>query len=367
MSSDDFFAELTLVKTPSTGGRFKKYRIKSLSFEDMLRKKHCIIPIRNKDELCCARAIVTVQAWIEKESQYGNLRRGCPIQTRLAQELHRNAQVPERACGTEELNAFQTYLAPKYQLVVFEGIKGQLVYKNAAYDDAEHVLALLKIKQHYHAITSIPAFLNRGYFCRHCKRAYNSERAEDHNCKGQNCIACRRGKKRCKNFATWVVPTHHCSECNRMFYGHDCFEAHKKGKKPVCKRFAKCGECCKLYKHTKEHVCYRTVCGNCGQYKDIHHICFIQPYKAKNDVEEEEDEEDWGEADEEEAELPAKKKPDPLIIAFDIECEAKAIEVSEDKVFVPVLIGWSTLREVEDYHQVTTIKEFLAAMFSKSL
>ena len=81
-----------------------------------------------------------------------------------------------------------------------------------------------------------------------------------------------------------------------------------------------------------------------------------------------EEEEYEDEADEEEeAAVPAKKKPDPLIIAFDIECEAKAIEGSEDKVFVPVLIGWSTLREVDDYYEVTTIKEFLAEMKAKTV
>ena len=112
VSSEDFFAELTLVKTPSAGGRYKKYGIKSLSFEDMLRKKQCIIQIRNKDELCCARAIVTLQSRIEKDSHYPALRDGRPIQTPLARELHRNAQVPEGACGTVELNTFQTYLAP---------------------------------------------------------------------------------------------------------------------------------------------------------------------------------------------------------------------------------------------------------------
>ena len=258
VSKDDFFADMTLVETPSAGGRFKKYNIKSLSFEEMLQKKQCIITIRNKDELCCARAIVTLKARVDQDSQYPNLCKGYPIQTRLAKELHRHAQVPKNACGPAELDAFQAVLGSNCHLVVLQGLKGQILYKNHAYDSAEHVLALLKIKSHYHAITSLPAFLNRSYFCRHCERAYNTETAEDHNCKGENCISCRRGKKQCKNFATWVVPTHYCNDCNRMFYGQDCFDAHKKGKKPVCKRLKKCEECCKVYKRTKEHICYRT-------------------------------------------------------------------------------------------------------------
>ena len=360
VSKEDFFAEFTLVKTPSVGGRFKKYTIKSLSYEDMLKKKKCIITIRNKDDLCCARAIVTLKARINQDAQYRNLRDGYPIQERLARALHRDAQVPEQACGPLELNAFQAVLGPDYQLMVVEGMKGQIIYKNQAYDSAEHAIALLKIKSHYHAITSLPAFLNRSYFCRHCERAYYHETAEQHNCKGQNCLACRRGKKQCKNFATWVKPTHYCNECNRSFYGPDCFDAHKKGSKQtksVCKWWKKCLDCCKVFKRHLEHQCYTAKCGNCGQTKAVNHQCFIQPYKAKKDVAEEEDE----------AVLPENQKPEPLIIAFDIECEAKAIEGSYDKVFEPVLIGWSTLREVDDYKEVTSIQAFLKAMKAKTV
>ena len=113
--------KLTLVRTPSTGGEYKKYNIKTLSYEDMLLKKQSIIAIRNKDQLCCARTIVTLKARLEKDSQYKNLRQGRPIQTRLAKLLHHDANVPEGACGPAELNTFQTYLGPNYQLMVLEG------------------------------------------------------------------------------------------------------------------------------------------------------------------------------------------------------------------------------------------------------
>ena len=367
-SKDDIFAEFLLFKTPSAGGKFKKYNIKSMTFEDMLKKKRCLITIRNKDDLCCARAIVTVKARVDVDSQYNNLQKGRPIQERLAKQLHRDAHVPETPCKHAE--AFQAFLGPEYQLIVVEGMKGQIWYKNSEYNDAEHVIALVKIKSHYHGITSLPAFLNRSYFCRYCDKSYNEESGENHNCKGQNCVACRRGKKRCKNFATWVKPTHYCHECNRRFYGPDCFEAHKKGTektKSVCKRFKKCNTCCKVYKRYQEHQCYTATCGNCGQRKEIQHRCFIQPFKTKKDAEEPE-EEYVGESEEEnELRLPENKKPDPLIIAFDIECEAKEIEGTEDKVFEPVLIGWSTLREPDDYHEVTTIKEFLTEMKAKTV
>ena len=65
--------------------------------------------------------------------------------------------------------------------MVLEGIKGQIIFKNSVFDDAPHVIALLKTNNHYHAITSVPAFLNRSYFCRFCEKAYNQESAENHN------------------------------------------------------------------------------------------------------------------------------------------------------------------------------------------
>ena len=373
-SKDDIFAEFLLFKTPSAGGRIKKFNIKSMSFEDLLKKKRCLIAIRNKDNLCTARAIVTIKARVDGDSHYQNLKRGFPIQERLAKLLHRDANVPEQACGREEFNAFQRCLGPEYQIIVVEGMKGQIVYKNPQYNDAPHVIALVKIKTHFHGITSLPAFLNRSYFCQHCNKAYNEEMAENHNCKGQNCKGCRRGKKRCKNFAAWIKPTHYCNQCNRSFYGPDCFESHKQGTektKSVCKRLKKCNTCCKVLKRYLEHKCFTAKCGNCGQRKDIQHGCFIQPYKTKKNTEkpEEEEEQYIGQSDDEEAVMFVSEnaKPEPLIIAFDIECEAVPIEGTEDKLFKPVLIGWSTLREPDDYHEVTTIKEFLTQMKAKTV
>ena len=240
--------------------RARSSAIKSMSFRDMLRKKRSIIAIHNRDELCCARAIVTLKARIEGDFHYVNLRQGRPIQKRLAQQLHREANVPERACGPEELNAFQEVLGPEYHIIALEGIKEHIIYKNRDFDHVEHMITLLKIGSHYHVITSLPAFLNRTYCCRHCEKAYNEETASTHNCKGQNCPACKRIQKKCRNFATWVTPTMVCPQCHRCFYGQACFDAHKNGKKPVCEHHNKCLECCKVYDRKKGHSCYKTSC-----------------------------------------------------------------------------------------------------------
>ena len=85
---------------------------------------------------------------------------------------------------------------------------------------------LLKLENHFHGLQSIPALLNRSYYCHHCEKGYNSETSEDHNCRGQNCSACKRTNKTCPNFATYTTPEVYCSVCNRFFYGQNCFDAH---------------------------------------------------------------------------------------------------------------------------------------------
>ena len=87
----------------------------SLPFKMMNKKKDCMIKITNKDDLCFARAIVTMKAYVDgdPQKQYDNLRRGRPIQERLAKKLHRDAEVPEGPWGYEELEKFKRFFDPK--------------------------------------------------------------------------------------------------------------------------------------------------------------------------------------------------------------------------------------------------------------
>ena len=112
---------------------------------------------------------------------------------------------------------------------------------------------------------------------------------------------------------------------------------------------------------------YKATSGNCGQYRDINHRCFIQRYVVrKAQTTPDTDEEVEYSDEEEEVTLPKKTKPEPLVVAFDIECSAEDVEGCNDKVFKPVLIGWSMLGEVDDYHEVKTVVEFLEEMRPKT-
>ena len=255
-----------------------------MSYEDMLKKKHCLITIKNKDELCASRAIVTMQALADGNPQYKTIRLGQGQQGYLAHKLCQEAGVAEGPCGAEELQQFQDHLGPQdYQIIVFEGQRGMIWFKDRAYNDASKKICLLKVENHFHGVRSIPALLNRSCYCHHCEKGYNQETSENHNCRGQNCSSCRRMNGACPNFATYVTPEVYCDQCNQKFYGQNCYDAHKQGANSVCSRFKKCHECCQVYKFhpKKKHHCYRALCRNCKEVTHVNHRCLFNPLWMK--------------------------------------------------------------------------------------
>ena len=215
----------------------------------MLQKKKCLITIKNKDDLCASRDLVTMQALADGDPQYKNIRLGHGQQGYLAHKLCQEAGVTEGPCGAEEMQQFQDHLGPQgYQIIVFEGQRGMIWFKDRVYNDASKKICLLKVQNHFHGLRSIPALLNRSYYCHHCEKGYNQETSENHNCLGQNGSSCKRTNGSCPNFATYVTPEVYCDQCNQKFYGQNCYDAHKRGANSVCSRFKKCHECCQVYK-----------------------------------------------------------------------------------------------------------------------
>ena len=116
-----FSATLTFITYHQKGGKGPAPKNPNrFPFHLMHKKKDCMIKITNSDDLCCARTIVTMKAYVDGTyKQYDNLRRGRNIQERLAKQLRREANVPEGACGFEKLKNFQEYLGPNgYKIIV---------------------------------------------------------------------------------------------------------------------------------------------------------------------------------------------------------------------------------------------------------
>ena len=143
------------------GGTGRKRDVVNL--ESFLRKKDCIIQIKNKDDLCCAHAIVLDKAKLDKDPKYKSIvdhRRA--TQTTLACQLHESAGVPLGSCGIPEVKKFQAAL-PDYQLnVISKEHLNALIYSGP---EAEKHLYLYHHDNHYDVITSMPAFLARKQYC----------------------------------------------------------------------------------------------------------------------------------------------------------------------------------------------------------
>ena len=236
-SSGDFYAELLFFKNRQRGSghRGKKGNPGTMSYEQILKKKHCTKFIFILDRDNASRALVTMQTRADGNPQYENIKKGRGQQSYLAHKLCKEAGVAEGPCGSEEMQQFQDHLGPQgNQIIVFEGQKGLIWFKDRAYNNAPKKICLLKIGNHFYGITSIPALLNRTYYCHHCEKGYCHETSEKHNCLGQNCSSCKRRNKRCPNFATFETPEVYCGDCNRLFYGQECYAAHKQRGKNIC-------------------------------------------------------------------------------------------------------------------------------------
>ena len=276
-SATGFNATLTFITHPDKGGKGPASNNSGrLSFTMMQKKKDCMIKITNKVDLCCARAIVTMKEYVDgdPQKQYDNLRRGRPIQARLAKQLHRDANVPEGPSGYEKLEKFQAFLGPKgYKIIVVDYVSCAIPFKGNV-DEYNKVIYLIKHGDHFNGLRSMIALLNRSYFCPDCCKGYNTEDAAHHSCMGRSCSSSHRTRSQkdqgdCPNFKPGKQRTIHCQDCQRDFYRPDCFKAHKqpKGKKKVslCEKYKKCPVCCKQYtvNPKKPHRCYHDTCCHC--------------------------------------------------------------------------------------------------------
>ncbi|CAH3195966.1 unnamed protein product, partial [Porites evermanni] len=292
-----FQVDVVFVSMPGPGsGRHKQRNVGRLCLDRDNKKKKCIIPIRNRDALCCARAIVTMRAHCHKDQgvdgfrDWDNLKRGRPVQQRQAQVLHQQAGVAEGPCGLPEPRQFQQALGPHYQLLVMTRMKPFfLIFKGP---DAPHPIRLLKSNDHFDGCTSFPAFVNRSYYCLDCERGFNTNDRTSHTCQGRRCRAC--GRFDCQDYVRGTRPTEYCPLCHRKFYGDHCMHHHVVSQQ--CQSIKTCLKCQAQYTvvPNKRHQCGYAKCPVCHKWVPIQdHKCYIQPV-VENEEEESEPTEEGG-------------------------------------------------------------------------
>ena len=125
-----FHIEVTHIQDPGQGSGRPRFQLGTRHIEKALRDNRSVILINNQDELCCARALVTLQALREEGSrgkQYDEIKRGRSEQEKRAKALHAAARVPEGPCGLEEIALFQIVLS-EYQIVVVSMDQASSIY-----------------------------------------------------------------------------------------------------------------------------------------------------------------------------------------------------------------------------------------------
>lgn len=227
-SNVGFSDSLLFVKPDEKGGERKCRSPGQQIWEKVVKEKRCRGELKNKDELCCARAIVTMREYAFNKTKQYRIRKKTQLQATA--KLHRDADVPEGPSGQEEIDKFQDFLGPQgFKIVVVSACDGGIIYTGEKFKYATHMIALVKsvyeengeTKAHYDGLTSVPAFINKSYFSQYCWKGYGQEHPRKHNCKSQNCPAClgrrMKGETGCGDFTGWAKPEVYCAECNFWF------------------------------------------------------------------------------------------------------------------------------------------------------
>ena len=289
---DSFQLSITQVHhAPQGSGRPRRGKPGHPTMDMLTRNSKSIIRINNRDELCCARALVVAKARVDPHPNYHSIRQGGKLQRELALRLHDDARVPPGPCGYDALTAFSQ--APSlrgYQILLVDAARSFHITTFGALQDKQ--LILLHHQGHYDVITKLPGFFGSSYVCAHCWKPYNTEGR--HRCTKQkgHCRACCQ--KECPDFLhaypRGQKATRRCQQCHRDFFGDTCFQMHlvkDHAGKPVtnlessvCFRRRRCPTCRKQnvgLDQIEKHRCHYIDCPSCHEYVDGEtHRCFIQ-------------------------------------------------------------------------------------------
>ena len=289
---DSFQLSITQVHhAPQGTGKPRRGKPGHPTMEMLTKNSKSIIRINNRDELCCARALVVAKTRVDQHPKQRAIQRWKgPLQRTLALELQHEAHVPLGPCSYDALTKFSA--APslaQYQIILVDAHRSFHITTFGGTQDKQ--LILLHHQGHYDVITRLSGFFGSSYVCAHCWKPYNTE--AHHRCnKKRLCGACRQ--KECPDFLEayprGLKATRRCQQCHRDFFGDTCFQTHlavdhagKPATSPhstVCFLRRRCPSCRKQdvgLEKIERRRCYYVDCPSCHEYVDGQtHLCFIQ-------------------------------------------------------------------------------------------
>ena len=152
---DSFQVSITQVHhAPQGTGRPRRGKPGHPTMAMLTAKKHSVIRIQNRDELCCARALVVAKARVDQHPQLSSIRHGKALQRTLAWDLHREANVPLGPCSYDALTSFSQ--APSlrgYQILLVDAHRSFHITTFGAPQDKQ--LILLHHQNHYDQVAGI--------------------------------------------------------------------------------------------------------------------------------------------------------------------------------------------------------------------
>ncbi|XP_055340393.1 uncharacterized protein LOC129589579 [Paramacrobiotus metropolitanus] len=248
-----------------------------------LEKMKSVVLIKNSDQICLARALVIGKAHADGNNNlYRKLMRGKKLQTREAQCLVHRAGFVEQEFNLRHVHKFQEILH-KYQIIVVSVDHANLIVFNGPVQEKK--IILLHHDRHFDLLNSLPAFFKKKYWCYSCNKGYSDRR--DHRC-SSICKACLLSS--CTSSTAAMV---HCEECNRDFFGQECYAQHKKAgtrdkptRKSICSTVFFCKQCLRIVslkgrRNGNIHQCGEVFCKTCQKHELPQvHRCYMKPHNV---------------------------------------------------------------------------------------
>jgi hypothetical protein len=281
---------VTVIAIPQGQGGGKKI----INLTEDKKTKRCITTIKNSDNLCCPRGVVTALTYhgsdIMKKlglldhdltpNEVKNIRVGdkYKMQKQLANKLLEicNIPLPEPNLGLtlESIKKIEEKLDIQINIICAENFN-TIIHSGP---DKDIKIYLYKNKNHFDVINSMTAFFGSSYYCHKCKTSYDHK--DKHKCKQEEkvdrCNVCNGKPHTSEDIENrkWL----NCDKCFRWFYNEECFKNHRDN--GICETIWKCKNCQKIlqWKNTDpdKHRCGEKICLNCKKLVMEDHKCYMQ-------------------------------------------------------------------------------------------
>lgn len=193
--------------------------------------------------------------------------------------------------------------------------------------DSDQTIHIDRHEDHYNFIRSMPAYLNRKYYCDNCRTPHDNI---THRCAG-SCWFCGNTMGVCEE-----TERVQCNACENTFRSLECYNYHLlEGTPRHCQKMGTCRDCGLTYRFTnvakERHVCFERKCLSCKEkYTTTPHICMVKPA----------DKSKWIEED----------KSNKIIVCFDIESALIKTSENVNKHFANLLVADIVCEDCYDHN-----------------